>query len=863
MFRKTLFQLHWFLGISAGLILSIMGVTGALFSYEQQILKMINQDSYMVAVEDRPKLSPEQIYSRVQQQHPDFQINSVTVAAQPNESASINIAKEGARRGLTLMVNPYNAELLSEIKGREFFSFVEKLHRNLTLGPVGKQLTGACALILIFFVLSGLYMRWPKKHSLRQWLSLKTQLKGRNFIWNLHAVVGTWVMLFYLLLACTGLYWSYDWWRNGMFSVLGVEQKQESSAKKGPDSGDKQAKGAQQNHADGPRPGKDKTVESTSRLTTAEAQTALNLSWTVFQQQFQQRYSSATFNLPKAEKPHEVEISFFDPQPQHERARNKAMVDLQQQRLKKVELYADKKLNEKIMSSMLPVHRGSFFGPVYQFLVMLAALSMPLFFITGWMLYLKRRAQKKLTQAARQSSVATAFDPDATPWLVVYASQTGTAEQLAWHTATILQNAYQPVTVKSVHVLSLHDLASYNQILVVASTYGTGQAPDMAVNFVKKILTAQPDLSHIRYAILALGSREYPETYCSFGHQISFWFQQQHAQALFPVFEVNNAQQEDIQRWSDALAQATQLELKSLQVEQHFDQWTLSKRELLNPGSLGAPAYLVELQTDHDVSWQAGDIAVIQPGNCPERIQDFLKRYGYNSNENLCHSLLYKDLNTVVPPKLSTEQLMAQLPELPIREYSIASIPTQGLLRLVVRQKLDQQHQLGLGSGWLTQYVPLQGSIRLRIRTNPGFHLISDNRPIICIGNGTGLAGLISLISARVRLDYTDNWLIFGERQRQHDFFFEALLTAWQTTGMLKRLDLAFSRDQAEKIYVHHILRQQAEELRTWIGRGAVIYVCGSIHGMATDVDQALHDILGEHTMDQLRQEQRYRRDVY
>ena len=80
---------------------------------------------------------------------------------------------------------------------------------------------------------------------------------------------------------------------------------------------------------------------------------------------------------------------------------------------------------------------------------------------------------------------------------------------------------------------------------------------------------------------------------------------------------------------------------------------------------------------------------------------------------------------------------------------------------------------------------------------------------------------------------------------------------------MLKRLDLAFSRDQAEKVYVHHKLREQANELRTWVEQGAVIYVCGSIQGMATDVDQALQDILGEASIDQLKQEGRYRRDVY
>jgi len=121
----------------------------------------------------------------------------------------------------------------------------------------------------------------------------------------------------------------------------------------------------------------------------------------------------------------------------------------------------------------------------------------------------------------------------------------------------------------------------------------------------------------------------------------------------------------------------------------------------------------------------------------------------------------------------------------------------------------------------------------------------------------------MSLLHARVRANYTQNWLIFGERQREHDFFYQTTIEAWQSTGMLERLDLAFSRNQAEKVYVHHVLRNQAAELISWFNRGAVIYVCGSIQGMAQDVEHALIDILGENTVEQLRHEGRYRRDVY
>ncbi|WP_406612883.1 PepSY domain-containing protein [Acinetobacter schindleri] len=881
MFKKTFFQIHWFLGITAGLVLSIMGVTGAIYSYEQQILKWINTDSYTVQAQSGPKLSPAELYQHFKQQNPEMQINSVSLDASPTGSSTVNIAKEGARRGYNMMVNPYTAEVLPEIKGREFFQFIQQLHRYLTMGPVGKQITGACALMLIFFVLSGLYLRWPKRHSVKQWLAVKPQLKGRNFIWDLHAVVGTWVVIFYLILACTGLYWSYDWWRNGMFKVLGVERPQpEMQQGQGGRGGAEQGRNAGESRGEGPRGEGPRGEGAGERGPRSEGQrekgvddtlllTALNKSWAGFQNEFNDKYSTVTFNIPK-KADGELKLSFTDVEVQHERARNNATYNYQDAAFTSVEMYEDKKLNEKIMSSMLPVHRGSFFGPIYQFFAMVASLLMPLFFITGWMLYLKRRKQKKLTLAARQGATAIDIDPNAKPWLIAYATQTGVSEQLAWRTATALQQAHQPATVKSVQQLTLADLQQAEQVLFIASTYGTGEAPDLASSFEKKIMSGQADLSHLHYAVLALGSKEYPDTFCSFGHRIDQWLKNNGAQQLFATIEVDNASNEHIQQWNAALAQSTQLELQAMDIDKTFDHWTLVKREVLNPGSLGAPAFNLEFKPEHEAQWQAGDIAEIQPGNSAERIAQFLAAHQIpagtvvaSMQQRIEDILWNRDLTQPIFPFISSEELLNQLPVLPTREYSIASIPSQQILRLVVRQQQDASGELGLGSGWLTQYAALNAPIALRIRSNDSFHLVDDNRPIICIGNGTGIAGLMSLLHTRNRQDYNENWLIFGERQRAHDFFYQETLEAWLTVGTLKRLDLAFSRDQAEKVYVHHKLREQADELKTWVNNGAVIYVCGSIDGMASDVDQALIDILGESTVDQLRQDGRYRRDVY
>jgi sulfite reductase (NADPH) flavoprotein alpha-component len=106
-------------------------------------------------------------------------------------------------------------------------------------------------------------------------------------------------------------------------------------------------------------------------------------------------------------------------------------------------------------------------------------------------------------------------------------------------------------------------------------------------------------------------------------------------------------------------------------------------------------------------------------------------------------------------------------------------------------------------------------------------------------------------------------WLLFGERQSAHDAHYRDEIEAWQRDGVLARVDWAFSRDQAERVHVQHLLAREAPRLREWIADGAAIYVCGSLQGMAGAVDAVLRETLGEADVDALIREGRYRRDVY
>lgn len=415
--------------------------------------------------------------------------------------------------------------------------------------------------------------------------------------------------------------------------------------------------------------------------------------------------------------------------------------------------------------------------------------------------------------------------------LIAYASQTGTAEGLAYQTAESLRAGNVDVRMAELGQLDLTRLAAYSRVLFIVSTYGEGDPPDSAAAFASGTLytssdlpnsTAVPALHGMRYAVLALGDSEYLH-FCGFGHRLNDWLDAQGATPLFDLVEVDNGDAAALRHWQHHLGHLSGCtDLPDWQAPS-YQTWRLHNRRLVNPGSQGGPCYQLELTPppDHALAWQAGDIAEIGPR---------LTRDG--------------DLHAH-------------------REYSIASIPADGSVHLLVRQMRDAQGALGLGSGWLTETAQLGDAIDLRIRSNRNFHLPTDEPPLILVGNGTGLAGLRALIKARVAQGARRNWLIFGERNAAHDWFCGPEIARWQERGELERVDAVFSRDQAERRYVQHHLLEQAEHVRQWVEAGAAIYICGSLQGMASGVDQALKQILGEDLVQAMLHQGRLRRDVY
>jgi sulfite reductase (NADPH) flavoprotein alpha-component len=162
--------------------------------------------------------------------------------------------------------------------------------------------------------------------------------------------------------------------------------------------------------------------------------------------------------------------------------------------------------------------------------------------------------------------------------------------------------------------------------------------------------------------------------------------------------------------------------------------------------------------------------------------------------------------------------------------------------------------------------------LRVSLRPNKHFRLPTDDRPIVLIGPGTGLAPFRAFLQEREATGHGGpSWLFFGHRRFTHDFLYQLEIQEWLKTGVLSRLDVAFSRDQPEKIYVQHRLWQQRAELRAWIEDGAALYVCGDAKAMARDVHATLLRILGEGSTEAaaaallraMQQDGRYLRDVY
>jgi sulfite reductase (NADPH) flavoprotein alpha-component len=375
--KTVLFQFHWFLGTTAGLVLAIVGVTGGLLSFEDDIVAALNPGIVTVAARaDSPLLTPQQIVDATRAADPAARITGLTVSSDPERSATVTLAAEGGQgRGRQVYVDPATAAPLGEPAGRSFFQGVRQLHRWMLLPGggqgIGKQIVGYSTLALVFLSLSGLYLRWPRVSRWRVWFATNLKRRGRPLYWSLHAVAGVYVLLAYLVMAMTGLWWSFDWYKTGLSLALTGKAP---IVQEGPGG----SRGAE-----APPP----------------PAVSLDPAWTGFLAETGGSYATATITLPRKEGD-PIQIRYLPPDAPHERASNQLKLDPATGAVVSADRYADQPFGERLYRSIFPLHSGAYFGIVGVVLWMMASLTMPLFFITGWLLYLGRRKTKRRLRTA-------------------------------------------------------------------------------------------------------------------------------------------------------------------------------------------------------------------------------------------------------------------------------------------------------------------------------------------------------------------------------------------------------------------------------------------------------------------------------
>jgi uncharacterized iron-regulated membrane protein len=376
--KTALLQVHSIIGLALSLVLAVVGMSGATMSFEDEIQASLNAGIMRVEARSAPMLTPDQLIARLPT-NPDFgKVSAVTMASDPSAAVRIRFARnDGGSRPSPIYVDPYDARVLGTPRGEEFFITVRRLHRWLLLPGdakgYGRQITGVSAICLIAMLISGIVLRWPHRAgSVRMWLKPNLALRGRGFHRSLHAVAGTWVLPIYLVIVLTGLWYSFDWYKNGATWLLSRPSTAAAPMK--------------------PKPARDVSAADTKPL-------ALDRVWSTFLHEQGSRFATALLTLP-ADAGTVVRVRSWARDASHQGARDEFRIDAITGRLLSSDIYADKTFGERMLSSVLDIHRGSIFGWPGKLLFMMAAALMPLLVVTGFLLYLSRRRHRRLSRPA-------------------------------------------------------------------------------------------------------------------------------------------------------------------------------------------------------------------------------------------------------------------------------------------------------------------------------------------------------------------------------------------------------------------------------------------------------------------------------
>ena len=487
--------------------------------------------------------------------------------------------------------------------------------------------------------------------------------------------------------------------------------------------------------------------------------------------------------------------------------------------------------------------------------------------------------------------------------VILYGSHSGNSEFIAKEAQKYLKKNGLSATACNMAKYEFRKLTHEKSVLIVVSTQGEGDPPDSAQKLCKNLFTENaPSLTNLKFAVCALGDSAY-EHFCQTGKDIDRRLAELGAVRFHRRVDCDADFHQAASTWvSDVLGKYSG-KTQSVPVQIHTENQhrlfpaTVKEKRRLNEGSL-SETYLITLTVDDpEFLYQPGDTVGIFPENQAELTDQILKQLNVSPEKtirfenklvplgklltaqleltSISKKLLENYQELIQNPELKTlltdekslhdfirhrdlldlliefpfsgdpEDLVAILRKLQPRYYSIASSQRKhpGEVHLIVKLVQSEQNgrtRLGACSSYLSHWIEVGRKINVQLVSNESFRMQTSAVPMILIAAGTGIAPFRAFLEEQ---EYSsspgENWLFFGEKCRDLDFFYRHEWEYWLKNNRLNRLDLAFSRDQAEKIYVQHKIEEQADEFYQWLNRGAHVYVCGSV-SMGNGVRQAI-----------------------
>jgi len=508
---------------------------------------------------------------------------------------------------------------------------------------------------------------------------------------------------------------------------------------------------------------------------------------------------------------------------------------------------------------------------------------------------------------------------------IVYGTETGNSKRLATDFATQAKHNKINAKVVGMDQYRLTDLPKEEYLLAIVSTHGEGEPPAAAKKFYDHIHQNGFKLDKLKYSVLALGDTSYP-LFCKTGEEVDEQFLKLGGNRIAPMQKCDVEYEVEAKCWFDTVLKALQqssvttaaptIALKKTG-KQIYTGTVLTKINLNDRGS-NKETWHIEIAAE-GVQYQCGDSIGIVPENPTSIVEEIIavakadgaKKILFHDEESTIYDLLKHKINIL----FLTERLVKQYGEItgndipatkmdlldllkiyPVKDaaefefvigkmngisprlYTIASSPAahDGEVHVLAVKDtfvINDQQKVGLCTGYLSE-IAVNAQQKFFVQPNKRFRLPAEDKDVIMVGPGTGVAAFRSFLAERDATGASGkNWLFFGEQHFASDFLYQTEMQNWFETGVLNNINLAFSRDQHFKIYVQHKMLKHAAELFQWLDGGASFYICGQKAPMSVDVENALLKIIqeqGNKTSEEaiaylhlMEEEGRYEKDVY